>query len=1109
VEQLVAQFLERRLGFVPEWLPSEKGPDAALVQIAARYWQAIIQRLNQAPVKNKLAFFSTLGIQLISAQAARTPIVFRLSDNAKNARLPANARIAAPPPPESNNQIIFETERATGLAAAKLKEVVSLWPGRDQYIDHSAPFLAGKTFQLFAKKLLEDTPHHIYIGHKTLLALSGASVVSVIFELRTASSEQLQIIWEYWDGKTWRQFKRMQPKCDEAEASRLDSTDGLRHSGQFVLETDCAETSVTTVNNIESFWIRGRLDERLPPNSQQVLPDAESVRLSTSIAQPIEITLERKPDTQREKQLSLHVTDELGAPLRGVGANLKFTDGRGMAELPTVKPFKVVAGDFEDEVTLDPQPTDSDAVLSLAADGLKPDKAFADGETLDVTKPFFPLGLQPQPGAAFYFTNEEIFSKPGASMQVYVQPAVTAQDQLSEKPEQPGVVVLASVSVPARDGISPLPHTVSWEYWNGTDWIQLDGYSFIKDRTSPRDFTGVGLIASLVIPFDMAKLEVNGEEKLWMRVRLASGAYGFRNTIVDARNSSQFDFVVQQPPSVGKFVLGYTWQKGPVNADYVLTYNDFQYEDQSKAARLPGLTFQPFKPVADRTPTLYLGFDQKLPEDRLAMLFNFLEDANDTKGPALLWQYWDGFVWEDFLVEDETRDFRVPGLVSFIGPDDSQALARFGTSRHWLRARLKEDGPPGSPVLNGLFLNAVHAIQHQTIVNEAMGSSTGQPDQTLSFTQVPVLAGEIIEVREVSGLRANVEWRIVAFEILGRASDIAEMESLLANEGTQTEISVGDVRLTRDRNKRVTEVWVRWHSRPHLLFSGPDDRDYVVDRAQGLLLFGDGTNGKVPPSGAAILARQYRTGGGNAGNVEAGKISQLLAPAGGIEEAFNPLPASGGADGESPKQYEIRAPQSIRHRGRALLAGDFEAMALEASPAVGFARVIPGRDSNGRRVPGWITLLIIPRTAEPRPIPSFGLREEIRQYIEERTAAELAAGHRINVTAPNYLPIDVDTTIVPVDPAEAGSVEQSVLASLEAFFHPLTGGPEGAGWELGRDLFASDVAAVLEHVRGVDYVTELHLLLNSELQDESVEIAADRIVVAGQFRVNIVAGRIG
>jgi predicted phage baseplate assembly protein len=407
-------------------------------------------------------------------------------------------------------------------------------------------------------------------------------------------------------------------------------------------------------------------------------------------------------------------------------------------------------------------------------------------------------------------------------------------------------------------------------------------------------------------------------------------------------------------------------------------------------------------------------------------------------------------------------------------------------------------------VLNGLFPNAVHAIQHQTIVNEAMGSSTGQPDQTFSFTQVPVLAGEIIEVREVAGLRANVEWRIVAFEVLGRTSDIAELESLLASEGTQTEISIGDLRLTRDRNKRVTEVWVRWYSRRHLLFSGPNDRDYVVDRAQGLLLFGDGTNGKVPPSGAAILARQYRTGGGKAGNVEAGKISQLLAPAGGIEEAFNPLVASGGADGESPKQYEIRAPQSIRHRGRALLAADYEAMALEASPAVGFARVIPGRDPNGRRMPGWITLLIIPRTAEARPIPSFGLREEIRQYIEERTAAELAAGHRITVTAPNYLPIDVDTTIVPVDPAEAGSVEQSVLASLEAFFHPLTGGPEGAGWELGRDLFASDVAAVLEHVRGVDYVRELHLLLNSELQDESVEIADDRIVVAGQFRVNIV-----
>jgi len=1111
--QLVAELLARRPGYVPEWAPTRDGLDSALVQIAARYWQAIIQRLNQAPVRNKLAFFNTLNIQLIPAEAARTVLVFRLADNVSDARLPANTRVAAPPPPGSNDQIIFETEEATGLAVAKLKEVVSLWPGRDQYIDHSAAFLAGTAFQLFLKRDLENTPHELYVGHDTMLALAGGAAVQVVFELKTPSSEHLEIIWEHWDGKVWRQFEIIQPQCDQAEAATLDSTNGLQFSGQYTLKTDCAETSKIAVSGITTFWIRGRLDEPLPPNASQILPEVESIKLVTSIARPVEILLARLAD-QPIRKLELSLVDESGAPLKGINIGAAGTEGEfsnlnGEVGLPN-SPFQLRAGDFEEEVTINPKPVlDNQAVLSLTATGLNPDKAFTDNQPVDVSKQFFPLGQIPQPGSAFYFTNEEIFTKPGATMQVYVQVAVTAQDQLFEPPPAttpiPGPPVPVIGALADVKGPTFLPHTVSWEYWDGKNWTQLDGYTFVENKFSPKDFTGVGLISNIQIPFDMEKLEVNGEEALWIRVRLLSGGYGFRNVVSDA-SGKLTAFVVTQAPAVAKFLLGYTWQQGPVNAQYVLTFNDFRYEDKTDAARLPGETFQPYKPVEDRTPTVYFGFDKKLPGDSLAMLFDILEDRNDTKGPALLWQYFDGFSWEDLAVEDETRNLRLPGLVSFIGADDSEELARFGTSRQWLRARLKEDGPPGTPTIQKLFLNAVHAIQHRTIVDEAMGNSTGQQNQTFAFTQIPVLDDEIIEVREVAGRRANVEWRIVALDVLGDASEVEQLDLLLAGEGAQTEITRGDVRLVRDRSKRVTEVWVRWRSRRHLLFSGPKDRDYVVDHAQGLLFFGDAINGAVPPAGAAILARQYRTGGGSAGNVDAGKVSQILAPVGGIEEVFNPLPAAGGADGESAKQYEVRAPQTLRHRGRALLPADYETFAREASPAVGFARAIPGRDPSGRRAPGWVTLLIIPYSSEPRPIASFELREEVRRYIEANTAADLAASHRIYVSPPEYLGIDVDVTLVPLNPAEAGSVEQSVLESLAAFFHPLTGGPDGTGWELGRDVFLSDVAAVLEHVAGVDYLKEIQLFVDSELQDESVEVADDRIVVAGQFRVNVVAG---
>ena len=103
-----------------------------------------------------------------------------------------------------------------------------------------------------------------------------------------------------------------------------------------------------------------------------------------------------------------------------------------------------------------------------------------------------------------------------------------------------------------------------------------------------------------------------------------------------------------------------------------------------------------------------------------------------------------------------------------------------------------------------------------------------------------------------------------------------------------------------------------------------------------------------------------------------------------------------------------------------------------------------------------------------------------------------------------HLPIDVDAVIVPLDPAQAGSVEQRAREAVETFLHPLRGGPEGRGWDLGRDVFLSDIAAVLERVAGIDYVKELSLLINSESQGERIKVADDKVVVAGQIRLSLI-----
>ena len=649
--------------------------------------------------------------------------------------------------------------------------------------------------------------------------------------------------------------------------------------------------------------------------------------------------------------------------------------------------------------------------------------------------------------------------------------------------------------------LSQLTPEVQWEYWNGKKWTAIPGL-----QGDNGDDLDKSTVIRFTVPPDMAKNKVNEEEGYWIRARIVKGGFGFLQplTWTDAESgvSNQSVNIITQPPALSDFRLGYTWQYGPFKPEHVLAYNDFQYEDQTGEATVPGTAFQPFTTIRDITPALYFGFDKKLPVERLNLFFYILEQLSADSYPPLQWEYWNGQNWHEVSVEDETQDMAISGMTSFIAAEDSQPLARFGTSLHWLRARLKEDGPPPEPEILSLFLNAVWASQWQTIVDDPLGASSGQPTQVFQFRQIPLLAGERIEVRELAGARANTEWRSIALQLFSDDDSIVQLlEERLGQEGPQTEIEEGDLRLVRDRSKKVIEVWVRYHGRPHFLNSISSDRHYLLDHITGRLSFSEPA--KVPPPGATILARRYRTGGGRAGNVPVHSITQLQAAIGGVENVFNPIPAEGGADAQTIRDLLQWGGNRVHHRGRALQSQDYETMAREASAAVAFARTISTKAPFGPVRPGHVTVLIIPHSNEPRPQPSYGLRTHVGRYIEARAPADLAALQHVHVIGPRYLPVDIAATMVPIALEQAGEVVAKSRAALEAFLHPLFGGPGGHGWDLGRDVFLSDIASVLERIDGVDFVEELTLLRNAVPQGERYRVASDEIAVAGAIRLKV------
>jgi predicted phage baseplate assembly protein len=296
-------------------------------------------------------------------------------------------------------------------------------------------------------------------------------------------------------------------------------------------------------------------------------------------------------------------------------------------------------------------------------------------------------------------------------------------------------------------------------------------------------------------------------------------------------------------------------------------------------------------------------------------------------------------------------------------------------------------------------------------------------------------------------------------------------------------------------------VWIRWHEVPGFEASDSRDRHYRIDHETGVITFGDGVNGKVPPRGANnIRLYRYQTGGGSVGNLPALAISQLKTTIPYVERAVNLEPAGGGADTESLSSLLEKTPRVTRHGFRAVISSDFEDLAMVASPAVARALCIAGydlvNDPDARySKSGVVSVIIVPRSTDPAPTPDAELLDRVRAYLDDRRPGEL----ELILLGPEYVRIDVTAEIAIRDPGAASDIEGAVRRRLSALLHPLSGGTDGQGWAFGRLPAESDLYPAIEDVPGISHV---RFLAMSPIEDNPGALARRRFLIrAGEFRI--------
>lgn len=385
-------------------------------------------------------------------------------------------------------------------------------------------------------------------------------------------------------------------------------------------------------------------------------------------------------------------------------------------------------------------------------------------------------------------------------------------------------------------------------------------------------------------------------------------------------------------------------------------------------------------------------------------------DAND---------YVVGALWKELdPVTDGTNGLTQSGDLDFTVPEeDWQEGSVNSLGGYYIRYRIiSVGGAPVSPVIDLVEITegnqyvAWEATQGQTVTDDPLGSSTGEPNQVFILSRSPVAEGEIVvEVDEGAGYQV---W-------------------------TEVDSFINSTPASRHFRKRV------------------DAEDAVS------IIFGDGDFGKIPQAGADNIRATYRIDASDDGNVGARTITVNRTGVAYIASVRNPLQATGwkprdGADDAALNQLRILIPADLRTLGRAITPADAEYLANQWIDSDGTSPVVRSLAIEEAFGPKTIEIVVV---GSAGGLLTADQRGRLETYFngdpEEDIDGVLVMNHEATVT--NYEPKTID-----IDVEVEGGSQTAVETAVAALISPLALKADGTyQWEFGGEVPRSQIIAAI------------------------------------------------
>ena len=692
-----------------------------------------------------------------------------------------------------------------------------------------------------------------------------------------------------------------------------------------------------------------------------------------------------------------------------------------------IHPGRLEAGITTDGISL------GSAYLHTKRGGVNiaPDFVYYNDIALKAHNPGYLFGKAPGRYDTLLISCDEVLSKRGARLNLDLVMQTVIRES-GEMPQGPVYDWDGRYIIEKNDGRIVTPDNmyiseVVWEYWNDVGWANLEVESQnLNPFKSDEDIRHENI--SFICPDDMAGSYQNS---IW--------GYWIRSRIISVENPYSL-YGRWQLPFAESISFSYDYGSKLKSAGMLKIENNAESAVVSSGKQ--GAVMELYKPLKYPEHAVYLAFDKQpngLPlsiyigldgTGGMGRTLSFERMIRDASGRA---------VFRACKALDETGGMKDSGVISLYVPGDMIKESIFGLEAYWLRmvdADLRYKESDGATVLERIEINAASIVQKQTVQGLYYSTELFESGKTITLPERPVLQCEVF-VDEIS---------------------VMEPDKLEDMPG---------VNLEYEADGGVSKAWVKWDVAPSLTGMGAEDRAVALDAQAGVLRFGNGVCGRVPPNGTRNIRVNYSYGGGALGNVPPGSIIGLVSSIPTVASATNFTSTGGGNDKENIHAIERVGPARLRHRGRAVTLDDFESLVLEEYPEIAAVRAFAGLGSDGRHAQSHVTVVLLPWDTENREHVLKICRSAYR-FLSQRAHCELVTADRLAVVPALMMTISATVEAVAEDITRAAATERAILNAIAGRLGEI-------GARIGDLPSASDIFDCLRNIPNLTYADRISL----------------------------------